>query len=89
MRFVDLQTNMLDEQQIPLQHHLVDMSQPPAASMTGESDMLRARDEDFDSKSGSENIEGAASGEDHDPNQRPRKKRYHRHTQHQIQEMEA
>ncbi|KAG0480275.1 hypothetical protein HPP92_011133 [Vanilla planifolia] len=83
------QTNMLEGQQIPLQHQLVEMSQPPTASMTGESEMLRAREEDFDSKSGSENIEGAASGDEHDPNHRPRKKRYHRHTQHQIQEMEA
>ncbi|KAJ9689629.1 hypothetical protein PVL29_012362 [Vitis rotundifolia] len=31
----------------------------------------------------------APSGDDQDPNQRPKKKRYHRHTQHQIQEMEA
>ncbi|RZR96232.1 hypothetical protein BHM03_00025196 [Ensete ventricosum] len=50
--------------------------------------MPRAREDDFESKSCSENIEGA-SGDDQDQNQRPRKKRYHRHTQHQIQEMEA
>nr|GMD11403.1 homeobox-leucine zipper protein MERISTEM L1-like [Ipomoea batatas] len=32
----------------------------------------------------------APSGDDQDPNQRPnKKKRYHRHTQHQIQEMES
>ncbi|XP_027926435.1 homeobox-leucine zipper protein HDG2-like [Vigna unguiculata] len=56
---------------------------------TSESDVPRIREDDFDSatKSGSENQEGA-SGEDQDP--RPnKKKRYHRHTQHQIQEMEA
>ncbi|XP_061967364.1 homeobox-leucine zipper protein HDG2-like isoform X3 [Populus nigra] len=56
---------------------------------TSEGDMTRIRDEEFDStntKSGSENQEGA-SGDDQDP--RPKKKRYHRHTQHQIQEMEA
>ncbi|XP_022776631.1 homeobox-leucine zipper protein HDG2-like isoform X2 [Durio zibethinus] len=56
---------------------------------TSESEIARMRDEEFDSttKSGSENHEGA-SGDDQDP--RPnKKKRYHRHTQHQIQEMEA
>uniref|UniRef100_A0A0D3GX20 START domain-containing protein n=1 Tax=Oryza barthii TaxID=65489 RepID=A0A0D3GX20_9ORYZ len=48
--------------------------------------------DEFESKSCSENVDGAGdglSGDDQDPNQRPRKKRYHRHTQHQIQEMEA
>ncbi|RRT62714.1 hypothetical protein B296_00043237 [Ensete ventricosum] len=50
--------------------------------------MPRAREEDFESKSGSENIE-VASGDDQDQSHRPRKKRYHRHTQHQIQELEA
>lgn len=71
------QSNKLEGQQHPLE-----------MSHTLESEMAKIRDEDFESKSGSENIEGA-SGEDQDPNQRPRKKRYHRHTQHQIQEMEA
>ncbi|XXG82876.1 hypothetical protein AAC387_Pa10g0757 [Persea americana] len=71
------QPNKLEGQQ----HHL-------EMSHTLESEMAKIREEDFESKSGSENIEGA-SGEDQDPNQRPRKKRYHRHTQHQIQEMEA
>uniref|UniRef100_A0A0D9X544 START domain-containing protein n=1 Tax=Leersia perrieri TaxID=77586 RepID=A0A0D9X544_9ORYZ len=48
--------------------------------------------DEFESKSCSENVDGTGdglSGDDQDPNQRPRKKRYHRHTQHQIQEMEA
>ncbi|KAK2379941.1 homeodomain GLABROUS [Trifolium repens] len=58
---------------------------------TSESDVPRIReDECFESatKSCSENHEGgAASGEDQEP--RPKRKRYHRHTQHQIQEMEA
>ncbi|KAG2717061.1 hypothetical protein I3843_03G156400 [Carya illinoinensis] len=64
-------------------HHMLDMTQN-----TSESDIARIRDDDFDSatKSGSDNHEGA-SGDDQD--QRPKKKRYHRHTQHQIQEMEA
>lgn len=36
------------------------------------------------------NGEGGGSGDDiQDPNQRPKKKRYHRHTQHQIRELEA
>ncbi|ONK65905.1 uncharacterized protein A4U43_C06F2180 [Asparagus officinalis] len=83
------QPNLLEgSQQLPLQHqhsNLLDIAQ-----ITGESEMVRAarEQEDFESKSGSENIEGA-SGDDQDPNQRPKKKRYHRHTQHQIQEMEA
>lgn len=57
---------------------------------TSESDVPRIREDEFDSatKSCSENLEGAASGEDQD--QRPnKKKRYHRHTQHQIHQMEA
>ena len=54
-----------------------------------EDEMARIRDDEFESKSGSDNME-AASDDDQDPNQRPtKKKRYHRHTQHQIQEMEA
>nr|CAN62139.1 hypothetical protein VITISV_039239 [Vitis vinifera] len=55
---------------------------------TPESEMGKIRDEEFESKSGTENMD-APSGDDQDPNQRPKKKRYHRHTQHQIQEMEA
>ncbi|XBI95052.1 hypothetical protein VPH35_031591 [Triticum aestivum] len=60
--------------------------------------MIRGRDsmdplgDEFESRSGSENVDGDAvdnAEQDQDPNQRPRKKRYHRHTQHQIQEMEA
>ncbi|XP_023534533.1 homeobox-leucine zipper protein HDG2-like [Cucurbita pepo subsp. pepo] len=56
---------------------------------TSDSDFARIRDDDFDSatKSGSDNNHELASGDDQDP--RPKKKRYHRHTQHQIQEMEA
>ncbi|CAH8251226.1 unnamed protein product [Arabidopsis lyrata] len=49
------------------------------------------RDDEFDSpntKSGSENQEGG-SGNDQDPLHPNKKKRYHRHTQLQIQEMEA
>ncbi|GMJ13403.1 homeodomain GLABROUS 2 [Hibiscus trionum] len=57
---------------------------------TSESEIARMRDDEFDStnKSGSENHDLGGSGDDQDP--RPnKKKRYHRHTQHQIQEMEG
>lgn len=46
------------------------------------------KDDDYETKSGTE-ITETPSGDDQDPNQRPKKKRYHRHTQRQIQEMEA
>lgn len=55
---------------------------------TPENELGKIRDDDGESKSGSENLEGG-SGDEQDPNQRPKKKRYHRHTQHQIQEMES
>lgn len=68
------------------QLHALEMAQ----NALPESDYGRMREaEDFDSatKSSSENHE-VASGDDQDL-QRPKKKRYHRHTQHQIQQMEA
>ncbi|KAK8612485.1 hypothetical protein V6N13_092600 [Hibiscus sabdariffa] len=46
------------------------------------------RDDDYDIKSGTETMD-APSGDDQDPNQRHKKKSYHRHTQRQIQQMEA
>ncbi|KAI3741060.1 hypothetical protein L1987_58727 [Smallanthus sonchifolius] len=65
-------------------HHLVDMS-----NKTTESNFDMLRDDDHDSKPGTDIME-APSGADQDPNQHPnKKKRYHRHTRHQIQEMEA
>ncbi|XP_076882862.1 homeobox-leucine zipper protein MERISTEM L1-like [Bidens hawaiensis] len=65
-------------------HHILDMSHK-----TPENDLDMLRDEDYESKSGTDIME-APSGDDQDPNQRPnKKKRYHRHTQHQIQEMES
>lgn len=64
-------------------HHLLDMG-----SKTPEHEIDLIRDDDYESKSGTDNME-AASGDDQDPNDRPKKKRYHRHTQHQIQEMES
>ncbi|KAF1899771.1 hypothetical protein Lal_00019903 [Lupinus albus] len=54
------------------------------AQNTSESDIPRM--DEFD-RSGSENQEGA-SGEDQEPSAK-KKRRFHRHTQHQIQEMEA
>ena len=70
-------------------HHPLDMA-PQNTNSESDINARLGRDDDiFDSatKSGSENQEGA-SGDDQDQ-QRPKKKRYHRHTQHQIQEMEA
>ncbi|XP_051145705.1 homeobox-leucine zipper protein ANTHOCYANINLESS 2-like [Andrographis paniculata] len=50
----------------------------------------RSRDDDHESRSGSDNMDGAASGDDPDAADKPpRKKRYHRHTPQQIQELEA
>ncbi|KAJ0921086.1 putative transcription factor homeobox-WOX family [Helianthus annuus] len=74
------QPNMFEN----LHHHLVDMRH---TNTENNLDMLR--DDDHDSKSGTDIME-APSGNDQDSNQHPnKKKRYHRHTQHQIQEMEA
>ncbi|XP_009597904.1 homeobox-leucine zipper protein MERISTEM L1-like [Nicotiana tomentosiformis] len=65
-------------------HHLLDMSHK---SPENELDIIR--DDEFDTKSGTDIMENP-SGDDQDPNQRPnKKKRYHRHTQLQIQEMES
>lgn len=52
-----------------------------------ESEQAKPKEDESDSKSSSDNLEGG-SGEDQDADQRPNKKRYHRHTVHQIQEME-
>ncbi|XP_073061675.1 homeobox-leucine zipper protein ANTHOCYANINLESS 2-like isoform X1 [Primulina eburnea] len=49
----------------------------------------KMRDEEHESRSGSDNMEGA-SGDEHDAADKPpRKKRYHRHTPQQIQELEG
>ncbi|PIN03003.1 hypothetical protein CDL12_24476 [Handroanthus impetiginosus] len=72
------QPNMFDSH-----HQLLDM-----AHKTPENEMDLIRDDEYESKSGTDIME-APSGDDQDPNQRPKKKRYHRHTQHQIQEMES
>jgi homeobox-leucine zipper protein len=80
------------------QHHLLDQQIPTTTAESSDhahNGMIRGRDsmdplgDEFESRSGSENVDGDAVDADQDPSQRPRKKRYHRHTQHQIQEMEA
>lgn len=52
--------------------------------------IVRMREDEYDSRSGSDNIDGAVSGDDQDVNdqQPPKRKKYHRHTPHQIQELE-
>ncbi|KAL3615625.1 Homeobox-leucine zipper protein ANTHOCYANINLESS 2 [Castilleja foliolosa] len=53
---------------------------------------VRSRDEDGEmSRSGSDNMDGGGSGDDLDAgsDKPPRKKRYHRHTPQQIQELES
>lgn len=51
--------------------------------------LRRSREEEHESRSGSDNMD-AASGDDFDAaDNRPRKKRYHRHTPQQIQELES
>ncbi|KAM0846476.1 hypothetical protein ACQ4PT_055635 [Festuca glaucescens] len=53
--------------------------------------LVRGREDENDSRSGSDNLDGA-SGDELGPdngNQRKKKKRYHRHTPQQIQELEA
>lgn len=52
--------------------------------------MVNARDEDFESKSGSEPMEAASGDEQERPRGKSkRKKKYHRHTPYQIQELEG
>ncbi|XP_042505461.1 homeobox-leucine zipper protein ANTHOCYANINLESS 2-like isoform X2 [Macadamia integrifolia] len=61
------------------------------ASRNGENldSTARASKEDgYESRSGSDNMDGA-SGDDQEAENPPRKKRYHRHTPQQIQELEA
>ncbi|CAI9292595.1 unnamed protein product [Lactuca saligna] len=73
------QPNMIENH-----HHPLDMSH-----RAQENNLLRLRDDYLDSKSGNDIME-AVSGDDQDPSQHAnKKKRYHRHTQLQIQEMEA
>ncbi|KAI9123790.1 hypothetical protein K1719_005090 [Acacia pycnantha] len=77
------QSNMFDS------NNMLDMSH----KMSSDSDLMEIRktnDDDFETKSVTETTMEAPSGDDQDPaDQRPKKKRYHRHTQRQIQELEA
>ncbi|KAK4269634.1 hypothetical protein QN277_022765 [Acacia crassicarpa] len=75
-----LQTN-LDEQQGDVNRMGGDSYEPG---------LRRSREEEHESRSGSDNMEGPTSGDDLDAADKPpRKKRYHRHTPQQIQELEA
>ncbi|GAB4844434.1 Homeobox-leucine zipper protein ANTHOCYANINLESS 2 [Ancistrocladus abbreviatus] len=49
----------------------------------------RSRDEEHESRSGSDNMDGASGDDQEGTENPPRKKRYHRHTPQQIQELEA
>ncbi|XP_073270399.1 homeobox-leucine zipper protein ANTHOCYANINLESS 2-like isoform X1 [Primulina huaijiensis] len=49
----------------------------------------KIRDEEHESRSGSDNMEGASGDEQDAADKPPRKKRYHRHTPQQIQELEG
>eukprot|EP00249_Psilotum_nudum_P021393 c28090_g2_i1 orf=1281-3146(-) len=53
-----------------------------------DSEQSKSKEEEHGSRSGSDNMEGG-SGEEQDPEQPPRKKRYNRHSAHQIQHMES
>ncbi|CAA7394447.1 unnamed protein product [Spirodela intermedia] len=61
------------------------MDLPPLISA---SEIPRVREDELESKSGSENAE-CNSGDEEEAGRHPKKKRYHRHTQHQIQVMES
>ncbi|KAK7405878.1 hypothetical protein VNO78_07490 [Psophocarpus tetragonolobus] len=60
----------------------------PHMAVCPENDLGKAKDDEYESKSVTEIME-APSGDDQDPNPRPKKKGYRRHTQHQIEEMQA
>ncbi|RAL44857.1 hypothetical protein DM860_003616 [Cuscuta australis] len=70
---------------------LLDMGHNKLQEMSSsELDILR--EDEFESKSATDIMEGPSGDDDHDPNKQPgptKKKPYHRHTQHQISEMEA
>ncbi|KAI3764470.1 hypothetical protein L2E82_14479 [Cichorium intybus] len=64
---------------------------PESYEISGGGGGRRSRDEEHESRSGSDNMDGGGSGDDPDADdgKPPRKKRYHRHTPQQIQELEA
>lgn len=62
--------------------------------MSSENDIMGRKsnnEDDYETKSLTEGTMEVPSGDEdeQDPNQRPKKKRYHRHTQRQIQELES
>uniref|UniRef100_A0A1J3CY73 Homeobox-leucine zipper protein MERISTEM L1 n=1 Tax=Noccaea caerulescens TaxID=107243 RepID=A0A1J3CY73_NOCCA len=69
-------------------HHMFDMTPKTSENDLG---LTGSREDDFETKSGAEvTMENPLEEELQDPNQRPnKKKRYHRHTQRQIQELES
>ncbi|CAH8388472.1 unnamed protein product [Eruca vesicaria subsp. sativa] len=69
-------------------HHMFDMTPKDSENDLG---LTGSRDDDFETKSGAEvTMDNPLEDELQDPNQRPnKKKRYHRHTQRQIQELES
>ncbi|KAG7026621.1 Homeobox-leucine zipper protein PROTODERMAL FACTOR 2 [Cucurbita argyrosperma subsp. argyrosperma] len=71
---------MFDPDMFDTHHHMLDMT-----FNTSENELENVRDDDFEAKSGAEMLEEACGSDQ----QRSKKKRYNRHTQHQIQEMEA
>ncbi|CAN6690058.1 unnamed protein product [Malus baccata var. baccata] len=73
------------------ENHILDHMTTSSTHKTSDS-TGRLLDDDFETKSGTETTMDAPSGDEQDPNAtgpRPKRKRYHRHTQRQIQEMEA
>lgn len=54
----------------------------------GALDSINVKDDEIESRSGSDNLEGN-SGDDLDQDNPRKRKRYHRHTPQQIQELEA
>lgn len=64
------------------------MFESPHMTKSSESDLGKLKDNDYETKSGTEMID-VPSSEDQYPSQQAKRKRYHRHTQRQIQEMEA
>ncbi|CAN6879095.1 unnamed protein product [Brassica oleracea] len=69
-------------------HHMFDMTPKNSDNDLG---LTGSREDDFETRSGAEvTMENPLEEELQDPNQRPnKKKRYHRHTQRQIQELES
>ncbi|KAL8136801.1 hypothetical protein V2J09_002802 [Rumex salicifolius] len=78
------QPNMFDSHD-----NLLDMT----GKSSSENDLgkMRGDQEEFESsRSATDNLDGLSGDDQADPNQRPnKKKRYHRHTQYQIQELES